>query len=230
MAGPGLLSSAFTTRFLPGLLKGEQAIIGALSRCGSVLEPSRRSPPSTSTIDQVAADASAKPDTLVQQHWRKHASDGLIVPWAASSRLAPEVPKPTIALWNHQLVSFSVAELLAAAPRPSPMQAPSSDLYSVPLQEVPVPVGQESGPLPDLGLPQPGVSTPPSPAPPPGSCPGATPAPLQCGNRGNTWQPSRRKRINKHGLEKRLSTPAGRETLLRRLRKGRWRITVDAFR
>lgn len=145
MAGPGLLSSAFTTRFLPGLLKGEQAIIGALSRCGSVLEPSRRSPPSTSTIDQVAADASAKPDTLVQQHWRKHASDGLIVPWAASSRLAPEVPKPTIALWNHQLVSFSVAELLAAAPRPSPMQAPSSDLYSVPLQEVPVPVGQESG-------------------------------------------------------------------------------------
>lgn len=60
-----------------------------------------------------------------------------------------------------------------------------------------------AGPLPDLGLPQPGVSTPPSPAPPPGSCPGATPAPLQCGNRGNTWQPSRRKRINKHGLEKR---------------------------
>ena len=28
-------------------------------------------------------------------------------------------------------------------------------------------------------------------------------APLQCGKRGMTYQPSRRKRVNSHGLEKR---------------------------
>ncbi len=144
MAGPGLLSSAFTARVLPGLLKGEQVLVGALNRCGSILEPSRLSPPSA--LQQVAADGtSAKPDTLIQQHQLKRTSDSLLVPWATSSRLAPGVPKPTIALWNHQLVSFSVAELLAAAPRPSPMHAPSSTVHSDPLWEVPAPMGQESG-------------------------------------------------------------------------------------
>ena len=28
-------------------------------------------------------------------------------------------------------------------------------------------------------------------------------APMQCGKRGMTYQPSRRKRVNSHGLEKR---------------------------
>nr|8A22_AB Chain AB, bL34m [Polytomella magna]8APN_AB Chain AB, bL34m [Polytomella magna]8APO_AB Chain AB, bL34m [Polytomella magna] len=48
--------------------------------------------------------------------------------------------------------------------------------------------------------------------------------------RGMTYQPSRKKRINKHGMEKRLGTEDGRLTILRRLEKGRWRLTVDMFR
>ncbi|KXZ51825.1 hypothetical protein GPECTOR_11g265 [Gonium pectorale] len=85
-----------------------------------------------------------------------------------------------------------------------------------------------TGPAPEA--PQPSAGGIPAGAPegPVGSS--GVEAPLQCGNRGNTYQPSRRKRVNRHGLEKRLSTPQGRDVLLRRLRKGRWRITVDAFR
>ncbi|KAF5828742.1 hypothetical protein DUNSADRAFT_17138 [Dunaliella salina] len=51
---------------------------------------------------------------------------------------------------------------------------------------------------------------------------------LECA-RGNTYQPSRRKRVNKHGLGKRLSMPSQRLTLLRRMRKGRHRLTVDHY-
>ena len=53
---------------------------------------------------------------------------------------------------------------------------------------------------------------------------------LECGKRGTNYQPSRAKRVNKHGLEKRIQTPEGRHMLVRRLLKQkRARITVDAF-
>ncbi|KAL6761725.1 hypothetical protein V8C86DRAFT_3088152 [Haematococcus lacustris] len=52
--------------------------------------------------------------------------------------------------------------------------------------------------------------------------------PLSCA-RGNTYQPSRRKRVNKHGMAKRLSNPKSRAMLLNRIKKGRWRLTVDQF-
>ncbi|KAG1670963.1 hypothetical protein FOA52_011398 [Chlamydomonas sp. UWO 241] len=55
---------------------------------------------------------------------------------------------------------------------------------------------------------------------------------LECKRKGlgQTWQPSRRKRVNSHGVEKRLSTPGGRSTLMRRLlTQKRTRLTVDCF-
>lgn len=41
------------------------------------------------------------------------------------------------------------------------------------------------------------------------------------------WQPKKRKRVNKHGFLKRMSSAGGKNVIKRRIKKGRKKLTVS---